>query len=203
MHKLAEFSVSDQSGAKNITDSNPIWKRRCNFQGHVLKSGWVEGLPYVYTMHNSTADTIAGVNYDIAVELAKQCNFTLQFEKTDVYGAEQNDKSWTGLMQKLIKKEVDIGIADLSITFERSEVIDFSVGIHNSYYVLFMRVKTKEPLRWTTFTEVFSGGFWSCLLTFVISLTIFLCIVETSTMGKELNRKKLFLYLHVIYGAKI
>ena len=187
MHKLAEFSVSDQSEAKNITDSNPIWKRRCNFQGHELKSGWIVGLPYIYMNDNSTEGNIAGVNYDLSVELAKECNFTLSFEKIDVYGAEQKNGSWTGLMKKLINKDLDIGIADLSITFERAQQIDFSVGIHDSEYSLFMKIKTSEPLRWETFTEAFSNGFWFCLFTLIISLTIFLSIMKFSSNGKILK----------------
>ena len=187
IHKLAEFSVNEQSEINNITDPNPIWERRCNFQGYALKSGWIEGLPYIYIKNDSTGDSIAGVNYDLSVALAKQCNFTLSFEKIDVYGALQEDGSWTGLMKKLINKDLDIGIADLSITFERANEIDFSIGIHNSEYALFMKIKTSEPLRWETFTEGFSSGFWYCLVTLVISLTIFLCIMKLSLNGKMLS----------------
>ena len=187
MHKLAEFSVNDQSKISNITDSNPIWKRRCNFQGHELKSGWIVGLPYIYMKDVSTGTNIAGVNYDLSVALAKECNFSLSFERIDVYGAEQKDGSWTGLMKRLINKEIDIGIADLSITFERAEQIDFSVGIHDSEYALFMKIKTSEPLRWETFTEAFSNGFWFCLFTLIISLTIFLSIMKFSSNGKILK----------------
>ena len=152
-----------------------------------MKSGWIEGLPYIYIKNDSTGDSIAGVNYDLSVALAKQCNFTLSFEKIDVYGALQEDGSWTGLMKKLINKDLDIGIADLSITFERANEIDFSIGIHNSEYALFMKIKTSEPLRWETFTEGFSSGFWYCLVTLVISLTIFLCIMKLSLNGKMLS----------------
>ena len=187
MHKLADFSVIEQSKTNNVTDSNPIWKRRCNFQGYELKSGWIVGLPYIYMNDNSTEANIAGVNYDLSVELAKECNFTLSFEKIDVYGAEQKNGSWTGLMKKLINKDLDIGIADLSITFERAQQIDFSVGIHDSEYALFMKIKTSEPLRWETFTEAFSNGFWFCLFTLIISLTIFLSIMKFSSNGKILK----------------
>ena len=187
MHKLADFSVNEESKTNNVTDSNPIWKRRCNFQGHELKSGWIVGLPYIYMNDNSTEGNIAGVNYDLSVELAKECNFTLSFEKIDVYGAEQKNGSWTGLMKKLINKDLDIGIADLSITFERAQQIDFSVGIHDSEYALFMKIKTSEPLRWETFTEAFSNGFWFCLFTLIISLTIFLSIMKFSSNGKILK----------------
>ena len=195
MHKLAEFSVNEQEYISNITDPNPIRKRRCNFQGHVLKSGWIVGLPYIYIKNDSMEEGIAGVNYDLSVALAKECNFTLSFEKIDVYGALQDDKSWTGLMKKLMNKDLDIGIADLSITFERAKEIDFSIGIHNSQYALFMKIKTSEPLRWETFTEAFSSGFWYCLLTLVISLTIFLCIMKLSLNGKILDIKNMQLQI--------
>ena len=100
-------------------------------------------------------------------------------------------------MKKLINKEIDIGIADLSITFERAQQIDFSVGIHDSEYALFMKIKTSEPLRWETFTEAFSNGFWFCLFTLIISLTIFLSIMKFSSNGKILKLQyTLFEVLH-------
>ena len=191
VHKIAEFSPNEESRPLNITDPAPIWERRSDFQGHVLNAGWRIGPPYIYQTSgnkhsNDSNDNITGVNYDLAFSLARLCNFSLHLEEVDVYGALQEDGNWTGLVEKLRTHVLDIGIADMSITKERADVIDFSIGIQNSEYVLFMKA-SGEVIKWLTFKEVFSDGFWYCLLTCVISLTIFLCFIQISTLGKKIN----------------
>ena len=133
----------------------------------------------------------------MAVSLANLCNFSLQLEEVDVYGALQDDGSWTGIVEKLRTHELDIGIADISITKERAEVIDFSVGLLNAEYVLFMKT-SGEVIKWLTYIEVFSDGFWFCLLTCIIILTIFLCFVKIFTMGKNIKKCKLILQLLIL-----
>ena len=177
MHKLAEFSIHDEHNSANITDTQPLWERRCNFEGYVLKAGWTDEPPFIYTTNISNkGETLSGVNYDLAISLANMCNFTLQFERIDVYGSLQ-EGNWTGIVKKLHNKELDIGIASFTRTFERDKVIDFSIGIHTHYYVLFMKT-SKEVVQWMTFINAFSKAFWFCLITFVTSLTVFLCIIK-------------------------
>ena len=122
----------------------------------------------------------------MAFSLARLCNFSLHLEEVDVYGALQDNGDWTGLVEKLRTNELDIGIADMSITKERAEVVDFSIGIQNSEYVLFMQT-SGESIKWTTFYDPFSNGFWYCLLTCIIVLTIFLCFINNSTWGKKIK----------------
>jgi hypothetical protein len=193
---MAEFSLHEEWNSTNITDPQPLWERRCNFRGHVLKAGWRDGPPFVYTTNESTTgeQTISGVNYDLAISLANLCNFSLQLEKVDVYGALQSDGTWTGIVKKLQTKELDIGIADISHTMERAQVIDFSIGISETHYVLFMRM-TKQVLQWNTFIDVFSSGFWYCLITFVTSLTVFLCIIKINGLGKSNSAIYFSLYI--------
>ena len=152
----------------------------------VFNAGWIKGLPYIYTINDSNTDEISGVNYDLASSLANKCNFSLHLDQVDVYGALQSDGSWTGIVEKLMTKKLDLGIADISITIERANVIDFSIGIHDTEYVLFMR-QSGQVLQWKTFIQVFSPGFWCCMISFIISLTIFLCIIKISSSGTNIN----------------
>ena len=106
----------------------------------------------------------------------------MELEEVDVYGALQLDGNWTGIVEKLRTHQLDLGIADISITIERAEVIDFSVGLQNTEYVLFMK-SSEQALQWMTFIDVFSVGFWSCLITFIITLTLFLSIMQIYGLG--------------------
>ena len=185
IRQLAEFSVDEKLHPPNITDSRPLWERRSDLEGRVLRAGWREGSPFIYLVNNTKNETveISGVNHDLAKSLARLCNFSMELEEVDVYGALQLDGTWTGLVEKLRTNQLDLGIADMSITIERAEVIDFSIGFHNTEYVLFMK-SSKQVLQWLTFIDVFSNGFWACLITFVISLTVFLSIMQIYILGK-------------------
>ena len=179
---------TEESNGLNITDHTPIMERRCDFQGHIIKAGWISKPPFVYTVRgdinvSQSDDKLTGVFYDLAVSLANLCNFSLQLEQDNVYGVLQDDGSYTGLVEKLRIKELDIGIADLSGTQERTHVIDFSVGLLNSEYALFMK-SSGEVLKWTTFKAVFDNGFWYCVTTCIISLTTFLCLINISSWGE-------------------
>ena len=182
-----------KSNQLNITDVRPIWERRCDFQGHVLTAGWRIGRPYIYFANDSSnSSNITGVNYDLAYSIARQCNFSLHLERIDVYGALQDNGSWTGLVEKLRTNEFDIGIADIGITQERAEVIDFSIGLHKSENVLFMKAASEGALKWWTFKKVFSDGFWCCLITCIFSLTIFLCFMKVLTCGNNIRIQYVF-----------
>ena len=108
----------------------------------------------------------------------------MDLKEVDVYGALQLDGTWTGIVERLRTNQLDLGIADISITSEREKVIDFSVGLHNTEYVLFMK-SSEQVWQWMTFIDVFSNGFWSCLITFVITLTVFIAIMQIYGLGKN------------------
>ena len=184
MNNLAEFSLNENINRPNIIDHRPLWDRRKNLHGIILKAGWREGAPFIYQVNDTKISKveISGVNYDLAKSLSRIFNFTLELEEVDVYGALQLDGNWTGIVEKLRTHQLDLGIADISITIERAEVIDFSVGLQNTEYVLFMK-SSEQALQWMTFIDVFSVGFWSCLITFIITLTLFLSIMQIYGLG--------------------
>ena len=184
LNKLAEFSLKENINPQNIIDDRPLWDRRKNLQGITLKAGWRDGAPFIYQVNDTKNSKLelSGVNYDLAKSLSRIFNFTLELEEVDVYGALQLDGNWTGIVEKLRTHQLDLGIADISITIERDEVIDFSVGLQNTEYVLFMR-SSEQALQWMTFIDVFSVGFWSCLITFIVTLTIFLSIIQIYGLG--------------------
>ena len=168
----------------NISDKRDLWDRRKNLQGTILKIGWTAGQPWIYQVNSTKTSKIeiAGVNYDLAKSLAWICNFTVELEKVDGYGVLQLDGTWTGIVEKLRTRQVDMAISGISITFEREDVIDFSVGLHSEEYVLFMK-SSDQALHWGTFSDVFTDGFWSCLITFIITLSLSLCIVQVHELG--------------------
>jgi hypothetical protein len=47
------------------------------------------------------------------------------YQKADSYGSKSANGSWTGMVALVSRREADIGIADLTSTSERSNVVDF------------------------------------------------------------------------------
>ena len=170
----------------NITDPRPLLERRCNLQGHVLTVGWIERLPYVYTSNDYNNGGISGINYDIASSLALQCNFSLELQEFNTYGVLQDDGRWTGLVEKLRTKKLDLEIASMIITKERAEVIDFSIGLQNFEFTLFMG-RSNEEVQWKTFVNAFSNQFWVCLIFSIIVLTMYLCTIKKFSLGKKID----------------
>lgn len=185
VQNLGEFSLNEKLHKPNITDFRPLWERRRNLNGILLKAGWREGAPFLYTVNHTKSSKleISGVNYNLAKSLSELFNFTMDLKEVDVYGALQLDGTWTGIVERLRTNQLDLGIADISITMEREKVIDFSVGLYNTEYVLFMK-SSDQAFQWMTFIDVFSNGFWSCLITFVITLTVFIAIMQIYSLGK-------------------
>ena len=103
-------------------------------------------------------------------------------EEVDFFGSLQLDGTWTGIVEKLRAKQLDLGIVDMAVTFERANVIDFSVGLQDEEFVLIMK-SPEQALQWMTFIGVFSVGFWPCFITFISTLTIFLSTLQIYGLG--------------------
>ena len=63
--------------------------------------------------------------------LTEALNFTVEFHRPsdgEMWGWEQDNGSWTGLMGDLQRREADLGVADLYIMEHYFAIIDMSVG---------------------------------------------------------------------------
>ena len=184
MNPLAEFSLNENLNQPNIIDQRPLWERRKNLHGIVMKAGWTAAAPFMYLVNDTQKSEreLSGVNYDLAKSLSSILNFTLEMEEVDFFGSLQLDGTWTGIVEKLRTKQLDLGIVDMAVTFERANVIDFSVGLQDEEFVLIMK-SPEQALQWMTFIGVFSVGFWPCFITFIFTLTIFLSTLQIYGLG--------------------
>ena len=149
-----------------------------------MKAGWTAAAPFIYqtNLNKKSKLELAGVNYDLAKSLSSTLNFTLEMKEVDVFGALQLDGTWTGIVEKLRTKQLDMGIANMDVTIDRAKVIDFSVGLQDVEFALFMK-SSEQALQWMTFVDVFSVEFWSCFITFIVTLTICLSIIQIYELG--------------------
>ena len=68
-------------------------------------------------------------------------NFSLVESQDDRYGVEQSaGGGWTGLVGMLLRNEIDVIAADLTITASRLSVMDFSKPFMSSSITLLLKV---------------------------------------------------------------
>ena len=64
--------------------------------------------------------------------LFAEFNFTLKWVDDGAYGFMNKETGeWNGLMGELLAQKADLAIADLTITYEREQAVDFSMPFMN------------------------------------------------------------------------
>ena len=78
-------------------------------------------------------DRYEGICIDLMEELSRalQFNYTIHLNEDNAPGAKNENGTWNGLIGDLIEGRADLAIADLTITFEREEVVDFTMQFMN------------------------------------------------------------------------
>ncbi|XP_018059496.1 PREDICTED: glutamate receptor ionotropic, kainate 2-like [Atta colombica] len=121
------------------------------FRVTVLKSE-----PYIMEVTDSSTRGVLigqkryeGYCIDLINEIAKVLHFKgVEFEiVTDKQGKyEPETKSWNGLIRRIIDKDADLAICDLTITHQRKTVVDFSHPFMNlGISIIFSKPEEKAP----------------------------------------------------------
>ncbi|KAK6186376.1 hypothetical protein SNE40_008422 [Patella caerulea] len=129
----------------------------------------------------------SGVTVELSDTLAKYLNFTYTFVQPNngEYAGKTNDGKWQGLVGMLVRNEVDIVIADLTLTEERSKVIDFILPpfLINTWSIVYKRGIQVES-NWVKIFRPFNAYVYIAILATVVVVAILLLLVQTdSTEG--------------------
>jgi ABC-type amino acid transport substrate-binding protein len=83
-------------------------------------------------------------------------NFTIDLVASEQmfghYYAES--KNWSGVMGRLVSKEIDIGVAEFSRNKRRLEVVDFSVPLLISRFNMYLKQPNMTAIIWTSYLQV-------------------------------------------------
>ncbi|RCN29927.1 hypothetical protein ANCCAN_24306 [Ancylostoma caninum] len=104
-------------------------------------------------------DKYEGYCIDLLKKIARlsKFNYTIHEVKDKAYGIREENGKWNGMVGELINGEADLAVASLTISYSRSEVIDFTVPyMHLGISILFKKPQTAEadwfmflwPLSW-------------------------------------------------------
>lgn len=118
-----------------------------------------------------------------AMDLIKELSLLLNFEfeiricKDGLYGIEDDEGNWNGMIGEVIRGEADIAVADLTITGKREKAVDFTLPFMTTgVSILFMKPAKAESSLFG-FLSPFTISVWIYLLltTALISLIFFIC----------------------------
>ncbi len=161
-----------------------FWHRRANLRGHLLRVTYAINKPYVYLRNH----TLAGANLAVLKLLQKTLNFSLElYEVADKsFGAKDPvTGEWNGVVRDVMDGKADLTCADLSVTKERSTVVDFSVSYYSSVNRIYMR-RPLQSLNWLTFIEVFTTWYWVSI--FLSGILLVLALMVTTKWIARTNR---------------
>ena len=162
-----------------------IWERRRDLRGTALINGMVPltfpNPGFVYNMEDGTS---VGALVDMLELLRTSLNFTTHdaFVPDNDYGLKGTDGTWTGIIGELKAGRYDMSNAGLTITPEREEAVDLTLGVFEDKVTLIIKnpVKYDEHLihlDMTSFLSVFPPLVW-CLILFQMCLYGLYCFVQ-------------------------
>lgn len=138
-------------------------------------------------MLRQEGDRMGGINNyqgfiaDLLKELSKQLKFKYTLELADDGGYGSYNKTsgeWSGMIGELISQRADLVLADLTITHEREQVMDFTMPYMDfGVTILYRRPPKQEPPSMFIFLDPFTLDVWLCiisayLLIFLLNVSI-------------------------------
>lgn len=138
-----------------------------------------------YTMIKENADMLEGNDkfegycIDLIHELSKVLEFkyTIQLVKDKSHGSKNERGEWNGMIRELIDREADIAIADLTMTYEREEAVDFTMPFMNlGISILFKKPTIKVP-KLFQFLAPLSLDVWIYMVTSYLGVSLMLFIL--------------------------
>ncbi|CAF2995238.1 unnamed protein product [Rotaria socialis] len=162
---------------RNFTKDYEV--RKQEIQNQVLKVISLLEPPYVTLNRNATNGTQKYVGFciDILVDLAERLNFTYEIEivKDKTFGKKNEKGEWNGIIGELVYRRADLGLAGLTITYQREQAIDFTkpfltLGIN----ILFKKAKHVKPKLFGFFSPL-SFDVWLYMIAayFAVSFSLY------------------------------
>lgn len=129
-----------------------------DLNGTMLRVSILDYQPLV----NLEMTNVSGYFVDVVEILAKLMNFHIVYQKPSdcSWGSKKKDGTWSGMVGELLNNASDIAIGGLTITQERSKVIDFAHGLFNDEMALNYRRPEQAEFEFLAFVKVFKRNTW-------------------------------------------
>ncbi|XP_049845011.1 glutamate receptor ionotropic, kainate 2 isoform X1 [Schistocerca gregaria] len=125
-----------------------------------------------------------GYGIDLIHEIANiLCfNYTFKLVPDGRYGSYNSEtKEWDGMMKELLDQKADLAIADLTITYDREQAVDFTMPFMNLGISILYRKPIKQPPNLFSFLSPLSLDVWIYMATAYLGVSVLLFILARFT----------------------
>ncbi|XP_052123911.1 glutamate receptor ionotropic, kainate 2-like [Frankliniella occidentalis] len=147
----------------------------------------LQGMPFLERKANWSEDMgndgFRGYSIDLISAIAKELNFTFEFYLVadEAYGSRNRDGKWNGIIKDLMDRKADLGICDLTITYEREQAVDFTMPFMSlGISILHTKAKPQDPNLFS-FLEPFSTEVWFYMAFAYLSVSVLLFFLARMT----------------------
>ncbi|KAJ8970837.1 hypothetical protein NQ317_000711 [Molorchus minor] len=121
-----------------------------------------------------------GYAVDLIHEISKVLgfNYTIRLAPDGRYGSlNRETKEWDGMMRELLDQKADLAIADLTITYDREQAVDFTMPFMNLGISILYRKPIKQPPNLFSFLSPLSLDVWIYMATAYLGVSVLLFIL--------------------------
>nr|AXF48840.1 ionotropic receptor IR9 [Lobesia botrana] len=125
-----------------------------------------------------------GYAIDLIHEISKILgfNYTFKLAPDGRYGSfNRESKEWDGMIRELLEQRADVAIADLTITYDREQVVDFTMPFMNLGISVLYRKPIKQPPNLFSFLSPLSLDVWIYMATAYLGVSVLLFILARFT----------------------
>ncbi|XP_023937977.2 glutamate receptor ionotropic, kainate 2 isoform X2 [Bicyclus anynana] len=125
-----------------------------------------------------------GYAIDLIHEISKVLgfNYTFKLAPDGRYGSHNREtKEWDGMIRELLEQRADVAIADLTITYDREQVVDFTMPFMNLGISVLYRKPIKQPPNLFSFLSPLSLDVWIYMATAYLGVSVLLFILARFT----------------------
>ncbi|KAG7298971.1 hypothetical protein JYU34_017442 [Plutella xylostella] len=121
-----------------------------------------------------------GYAIDLIHEISKILgfNYTFKLAPDGRYGSYNREtREWDGMIRELLEQRADLAIADLTITYDREQVVDFTMPFMNLGISVLYRKPIKQPPNLFSFLSPLSLDVWIYMATAYLGVSVLLFIL--------------------------
>ena len=134
-------------------------------------------------------DRYEGYSVDLVEEISKilHFNYTIKLVEDGKYGSfDKETGKWNGMIGELQAQKADLVVADITITYEREQGVDFTMPFMNLGVTILYKKPTKKDPNLFSFLSPLSFDVWIYIITAYLAVSLLLFFLSRSGRSSSL-----------------
>ncbi|THK32979.1 glutamate receptor ionotropic, kainate 2 [Diachasma alloeum] len=167
--------IDESRGIEWFSDKS-LYERRTSLEGRPFHINIVQGSTDIWQKNGD----LHGYLGRVVKALSQFMNFTISSVTIErSYGRWDPDASeWTGVLGKLHRNEVDMGVSSFIMTNERREVVDFTIPTVYENSRLYIRMPGANTVQWNAYFEAFGMDVWLVIIALIMTTPLLLTFIK-------------------------